>query len=369
MRIGSIALTHVRIPLAVPLRNGGGVCTDKHSVLVTVDVDGMTGVGEASPGFGVTGTGDSVEAVWVDLRQRLIPALVSMRPRTLDDVCGVLEAIGGTPSGRAGVETAFWDAEAQRAGMPLGRFLGGARSRVECGLVVGGTPTIAELIGLIERHLSAGYKRVKISVHPGWDIEPVLAVRRQFGDIPLMVDADGTYVREQFDHLRRFDEFDLVMIEQPLSGQDIEGHALLQGLLRTPVCLGEGIEDLSTLERAIELGACRVVSINIQRVGGLRNAKRIHDYCAGAGVPVWAGSTAELGVGSGHTVHLATLANFRFPADVQASHQMFVDDILSSPLEVCDGEIQIPLAPGSAFQVSAKAVEKYTVRREVVVTP
>jgi O-succinylbenzoate synthase len=232
---------------------------------------------------------------------------------------------------------------------------------------VGRASTIPELIAMIEPRLADGYKRLKIKVQPGWDLEPLREVRREFGDIPLMVDANCAYSREHFEHLRRFDEFGMIMIEQPLAKGDLEGHALLQDMIETPVCLDEGAEDPTAVQLAIDIGACRIINIKIQRVGGLRNAVRIHDMCAAAGIPVWAGTMPELGIGGAQTVHLATLPNFRYPTDVQASRRWFVDDVIVPLLEVHDGEIQIPMATGNAYQVAAKVVAKYMVRTEVLV--
>jgi O-succinylbenzoate synthase len=367
MRIDRVTLTHVRIPLVEPFRISNGEITEKDGILVFVDADGMTGVGEASPMAGTFYSPETPEGTWDDLKQRIIPAVVSMRPKSLDDVCGVLEAIGGNPFARAGVETAFWDIEAQRRGVPLAALLGGTRGRVEAGLTVGIAPAIPQLLRIIEPRLADGYKRLKVKVQPGWDIEPLREIRRQFGAIPLMVDANCAYTRDHFEHLRRFDEFGMIMIEQPLPKDDLEGHAELQGMIATPVCLDESAEDPAAVHHALEMGACRIINIKIQRVGGLRNAVRIHDLCAAAGIPVWAGTMPELGIGSAQTVHLATLSNFRYPTDVQASRRWFVDDIIAPLIEVHGGEIQLPMATGNAYQVATKVVTRYTVRKEAVV--
>jgi len=366
MRIDRVTLTHVRVPMVEAFRVGNGVIAEKDAILVTVDADGLTGVGEASPMAGACCSPETPERTWNDLAQRIIPAVVSMRPKTLEDVCGVLEAIGGNAFARAGVETAFWDMEAQRRGQPLSRLLGGSRSRVDAGLAVGKAPTIPELLAMIEPRLADGYKQLKIDVQPGWDLEPLRAVRRAFGNIPLMADANCSYSREHLDHLRRFDEFGMSMMEQPLAKDDLEGHALLQTMIDTPVCLDEGAKDPTAVRHAIDIGACRIVNIKIQRVGGLRNAVRIHDMCAAAGVPVWAGTMPELGIGGAQTVHLATLPNFRYPTDVQASRRRFVDDVTVPLLEVHDGEIRLPMATGNAYQVATRVVAKYVVRKEVL---
>jgi o-succinylbenzoate synthase len=367
MRIERVSLTHVRIPLVSPWHSDGTVVGEKDSILVTVQADGLTGVGEASLPNGSFCSPGNAESIWDDLAQRIVPAIVSMRPRTLEDVCGILEAIDGNCYARAGAESAFWDFEAQRVGVSLARLLGGSRTRVETAFVTGIAETIPDLIAVIEAHLADGYKQIKITVRPGWDLEPLGEVRRRFGNVPLMVDANSAYSREHLSHLRRFDDFALTMIEQPLPPGDLEGLAQLQQLLATPICLDEAVDGVATVQHAIDIGACRVVNIKIQRVGGLRNAVRIHDLCAAAGIPVRCGAMPELGVGSAQSVHLATLPNFRYPAEVQASRRHYVEDVILPLLEVHDGEIQLPLAIGNAYQVADKVVSKFMVRREVVV--
>jgi o-succinylbenzoate synthase len=367
MKIDRIRLTHVCIPLVDALRIGKGVIMEKESILVSVSAEGLTGFGEASPMDGAGCCSEMLERTWNDLVQRIIPAIVSMRPRSLDDVCGVLEAIDGDCFARAGLEAAFWDLEAQRAGVPLGRLLGGSRTHVEVGLSLGMAPTIPDLLRNIECRLADGYRRLKLAVQPGWDLEPLREVRRHFGDIPLMVDGNCSYTPEHLDHLRRFDDFGMLMIEQPFGRDDIEGHALLQGSLATPLCLDESAESTCAVQHAIDAGACRAVTITTQRVSGLRNAVRIHDLCAAAGIAVSAGTMPELGVGSVQAVHLATLANFRQPADVQASSGWLTEDLVAPCLEVHDGEIHIPMAAGTAYQVATDAVAKYAVRSEVVI--
>jgi o-succinylbenzoate synthase len=367
MRIDRVVLTHVRIPLVTPRRLNGCMVAVKDSILVTVHAEGITGTGEASPADGALCSPGTPGSIWDDLTERIIPAITSMRPRTLEDVCGVLEAIDGNCYARAGAEAAFWDIEAQRVGVPLSRLLGGSRTKVETVLVVGNARTIPELMKIVEPQLEGEYRQLKIMVEPGWDLEPLKEVRRRFGDVPLMVDANGAYSREHFDHLSRFDEYSLTLIEQPLPADDLEGIAQLQELITTPVCLDEAVDDAASVQQAIDAGACRVVNIKVQQVGGLRNAVRIHNICAAAGIPVRCGAMPELGIGGAQSVHLATLPNFRYPAEVQASGLQYVEDLIVPLLEVHGGEIQLPLATGSAYQVANNVVTKYMVRREIVV--
>lgn len=364
MRIDRISLSHIRIPLVEPFRISNGVVEEKDGIIVGVHADGLVGYGEASPMAGSFYSSETPESTWKDLRSKIVPRVLQGRPEGVEGVNKILGQIGGNPFARAGVETAFWDIEGQRTDKPLFRLLGGERGEVECGLAVGIYPTVPELLVAIERHLSDGYRRLKIKIQPGWDIEPLRAIRKQFGDIALMVDANCAYGRTDLDHLTRLDEFGLMMVEQPLMKEDLEGHARLQAVLSTPVCLDESAADFKAVERAIALGSCRIVNIKIQRVGGLLAARNIHDLCRAHGVPVWAGTMPELGIGSAQTVHLATLPNFLYPTDVQPSLRWFVDDCIEPLLEARAGMIRIPAGTGNCYRLDAPKVSKYLVQRE-----
>jgi O-succinylbenzoate synthase len=224
--------------------------------------------------------------------------------------------------------------------------------------------TIDDLLRSIDRHLHLGYKRLKIKIQPGWDRGPLREIRKRFGSMPLMVDANCAYARSDIDHLRTLDEFDLMMIEQPLAREDLDGHAMLQSVLSTPVCLDESAENKDQVAAAIQRGSCRIVNIKIQRVGGLRNARAIHDLCERMGIPVWAGTMPELGIGGAQTLHLATLKNFTFPTDVEASARWFVEDIIEPVIEVRDGTITIPAGTGNCYRLREDVMRKYFVREE-----
>jgi len=365
MKVEHIILTHVRIPLVEPFRISNGEVREKDGIIVRVQAEGVVGTGEASPMSGSFYSDDTPESVWLVLTERLIPAVFAARAGSVAEVNSVLAGLGGSPFARAGLETAFWDLEARAAGKPLYELLGGQNVPIESGLAVGIYPDLGALIAAIEKHLAEGYTRVKIKIQPGWDIGPLTEIRRRFGDFPLMVDANCAYKQEDIAHLTSLDGFDLMMIEQPLARNDLEGHARLQEQLRTPVCLDESAEDLAAVTRAIRLKSCRIVNIKIQRVGGLVSAKAVHDCCAAAAIPVWAGTMPELGIGGVQTLHLATLRNFRFPTDVESSARWFVDDIVEPPIAVSEGRITIPAGIGNCFALSARAMERYRVVERV----
>ena len=364
MKIDGIHLTHVRVPLVEPFRISNGVVSEKDGIIVEILADGLVGVGEASPMSGSFYSDDTPESTWDYLVGTIIPRIRKQSPESIDEINKLLDSVGGNFYPRAGIETAFWDIQAQCDGVPLHQLLGSANAEVESGLAVGIYPGIKELLTAIERHLVEGYKRLKIKIQPGWDIEPLREIRKRFAEIPLMVDANSAYDRTHFDHLKKLDEFGLMMIEQPLSKDDLEGHAQLQTMIQTPVCLDEGAKDIPTMRQAIHKKSCKIVNIKIQRVGGLKNAVAMHDLCAEAGIPVWAGTMPELGIGSVQTLHLASMNNFGFPTDVESSGRWFVEDIIEPELKVEVGMLRIPKGTGNCYHLKREMMAKYKVREE-----
>lgn len=365
MKIDRITLTHVRVPLNEPFRISSGKVREKDAILVAVSRGGLVGYGESSPMSGSFYSDETPESAWKCLTRDLVPRILQASPGTIDEVNAVIDAIEGNAFAKAGIETAFWDLEAQQRNEPLCVLLGGAWGQVESGLAVGIYPSTKQLLLAIERYLLEGYKRVKIKIQPGWDVKPLTEVRGEFGALSLMVDANCAYTRKDIPYLKSFDDFDLMMIEQPLPKDDLEGHAQLQAVLRTPICLDESAKDVSTVRRAVEMKSCRIVNIKIQRVGGLLNARRMHDLCQEFSIPVWGGTMPELGVGGAQTLHLATLKNFGFPTDVESSKRWFVDDIVDPLIEVEDGAITLPMGSGNGYRIDARKVERYKVRQKI----
>jgi len=364
MNIDSIILTHVRIPLVEPFRISNGEIAEKDAIVVAIRRGGLTGYGESSPMSGSFYSDETPETAWDCLVEQIIPRVLRSQPRSVQEVNDCLNAVEGNSFAKAGIETAFWDLEAQEQGVSLAAYLGARRNRIESGLAVGIYPSMNDLLKAIERFLVEGYKRLKIKIQPGWDIEPLTEVRKRFGALPLMVDANCAYTQNDLNHLKTLDDFDLMMIEQPLPKDDLQGHAALQSMIRTPVCLDEGAKDVATVQKAIDLNACRIINIKIQRVGGLLNAKNVHDLCAKAGIPVWGGTMPELGIGGAQTLHLAALDNFAYPTDVQSSKRWFVDDIIDPLIEAHDGLITLPAGVGNGYTVNERTVRQYKVREE-----
>ncbi len=261
------------------------------------------------------------------IRRFLFPRLAAVPVLTAAEVAPRLAPVRGHPMAKAAVELAILDAELRAAGVPLASHLGAVRDRVPAGVSVGIADSVAALLEAVAGYLAAGYLRIKLKIEPGWDVEVVRAVRREFGAVPLQVDANAAYVAADIDRLAELDEFELLLIEQPLPEDDLCGHAELAGRLRTPVCLDESITSVGAAATAIGLGACRIVNIKAGRMGGYLEAVRVHDLCAARGVPVWCGGMLETGVGRAANVALATLPNFTLPGDISASERYFETDV------------------------------------------
>jgi O-succinylbenzoate synthase len=266
---------------------------------------------------------------------------------------------------KAALENAVWDAEAGLKQQPLWKLLGGTRREIPCGVSIGIQDSPEQLLQKIETELAAGYRRIKIKVKPGWDVNVLEKIRARWADILLSVDANSAYTLDQVEHLRKFDAFKLLMIEQPLWNDEIYLHARLQKAIETSICLDESIHNARDADFALEIGACRIINIKVGRVGGFTEAKRVHDVAKQHGIPVWCGGMLETGVGRGHNIALSTLDGFRLPGDVSASKRYWKEDIIEPEVEVrSDGMIAISDSAGTGYKVREDLVAKYTVREE-----
>ncbi len=326
--IERITLTHLEIPWKEATHRCGGVPDVKGAILVTVETALGIGLGESAPAPG--GDADGLRTCWADLTERIAPALLGREVTSVEEIGRAAASVGGRggihSAALAGVETALWDLVGQARHATIAEMLGASVEQlargVQSGLCVGQPPTIVELLETIETHLSAGYQRVKIAIAPGDDIERVLAVRQHFGDIPLMVDACGAYTRDDLEVFRALDDAELLMIIQPCAADDLEGLAAIQQALATPICLDATATTPERVNQAIDCGACRIVTLRIQRLGGLGPSVAVHDLCYAEGVACWVGTSPELGVGQAHGIHLAALANCKYPTDIESSRPM-----------------------------------------------
>jgi len=369
-----ITLTHLQIPLKEPFRISGGEVSIKDAILVTIETPAAIGIGESSPmavGFGYST--DSPAGCWNDLAERIVPRVLGRSFTTLEEIAALSAEWTGSRFAIAGVETALWDLVGQTRHATIAELLGASVEQiargVESGLAVGLYPTIVELLKVIESHLAEGYRRVKIKIAPGHDLELVRAIRQHFGDIELMVDANGAYTINDIDIFLNMDEYDLLMFEQPLAAGDLDGLTALQAAVTTPVCLDETAETPERTAEAIRRGACRIVNIKIQRVGGLGPALALHDLCYEKGVACWVGTMPELGVGQAQGIHLAALANCKYPTDIEPSARWFVDDYVTPLIELsAPGILRVPTRPGLGYQVDPAKVRRYQVQHREFTT-
>ena len=361
MRVDQIVITHLRVPLVEPFRISSGAVAEKDGILVELHSDGLTGYGESSPMAGSFYSADTPESSWKELCDVVAPAICGGQFENPEDWNRALDALPAGNFTKAGVETAFWDLAAQRRNQPLHQMLGGVRNRVESGLAVGLYDKLPDMLRAIERYLADGYRRVKLKIEPGRDIEVVKAARGAFGNIPLFVDANGAYSMRDIGIFRALDEFELMMFEQPFPGGSLEELAELAAMVRTPICLDESLDSAGQLRRAIELGSFHIANFKIQRVGGFHRALEMDRLCRQCAIPAWVGTMPELGVGQAQGAALASLDNFVYPTDVEASDRWFRDDIINPFVRVKNGVIELPDRPGLGYRIDRDKVRRYAV--------
>jgi O-succinylbenzoate synthase len=275
--------------------------------------------------------------------------------------------VRGHNMAKASLENALWDAEAQQKQMPLWKLLGGTLREISCGVSIGIQDSLEQLLEKIQTELAAGYRRIKVKVKPGWDLNVLERIRSRWPEILLSCDANSAYTLDELEHLRKFDQFNLLMIEQPLWHDDIYYHSRLQHELRTALCLDESIHHARDAAEALDLNACRIINIKVGRVGGFSEAIKVHDVCASRNIPVWCGGMLESGVGRAHNIALSTLPNFRLPGDVSASKRYWKEDIIEPEVEVTpQGTIVVRDEPGAGYKVREDLIEKLTVRKETI---
>jgi O-succinylbenzoate synthase len=364
--VKGITLHHVCVPLREPFRISNGEVVEKRAVLVEVrTAAGVTGWGESSPMPGSFYSADTPDSVWTALCKKLIPRVLHNNVIEAPRFFRRLREVAGEPFAKAGLEGALWDAYALQLNIPLHRLLGIATRMVPSGVAIGIYDQVGALLERVERYVGEGYRRVKIKIQPGWDEEPVAAVRERFPDVSLTVDANGAYSINDAAVFRRLDSCGLTMIEQPLAREAYSEAAELQRELRTPLCADESAESLDAVDRLIALRAARILNIKIQRVGGLSESLQMLARARAAGLGCWVGTMPELGIASAQGLHLAAHDDFTFPTDIEASARWYVDDIIEPAIAI-DGEgfIHLPPGPGTGFQVSRSKVERYTIATE-----
>jgi o-succinylbenzoate synthase len=351
MRLQSLTLREIHLPLIAPFETSMDRVTERRIILAEVQVDGVSGWGECTAGENPFYSPEDTETAWHVLNNFLWPMLKGRELRSACEVWPLLDQVRGHNMAKAAVETAIWDAEAKLKNLPLWKLIGGQRAEIACGVSIGIKDSLDELSATIKRELAAGYQRIKIKIKPGKDLALVKRVRQDFPNIKLMVDANSAYRKADWPLLKELDNFYLMMIEQPLGWDDLYGHVELQNNLQTPICLDECIHSYEQAEAAITLGACKIINIKLGRVGGLLQAKRIHDLCQAHGVPVWCGGMLESGIGRAQNIAMSTLPNFSLPGDVSASRRYWHEDVIHPEVIVMpQGTIQVPTTPGLGYQ-------------------
>src|SRR6058998_3984727 len=355
MRLEAVELRRIRLPLVAPFETSFGVQTERDVLLVKAITDAGEGWGECVAGEEPTYSSEYVDGAQHVLIHHLLPRLRG-REVAAADVAVLLHPVHGHNMAKAAIEMALLDAELRAAGRSFGEFFGAVREAVDCGVSVGIQPSVAELVRVVGGYLYQGYRRIKLKIKPGWDVEPVRAVREKFGDVPLQVDANTAYTLSGADDLAKLDPYDLLLIEQPLPEDQVLAHAKLARLVRTPICLDESITSAQAAADAIELGACRIINIKPGRVGGYLEARRIHDVCAAHNLPVWMGGMLETGVGRAGNVAMAAMPQFTLPGDTSASDRYYHRDI-TAPFVLKVGRLAVPSDPGLGVTVDEDYVE------------
>jgi o-succinylbenzoate synthase len=363
MKIEMITLRELRMRLKTPFETSFGVTQERRVLLAEVVVDGVRGWGEITSLESPVFNSETTDTAWHVISDYLAPILIGKEVASASELPALLAGFRGHEMAKAGLENALWDVEARQKGVPLHVLLGGTRENISCGVSLGIRATPEQLVTKVQEELECGYQRIKLKIKPGKDLEFVAAVRNRFPNIMLSVDANSAYDLTDAAHLKKLDEFHLLMMEQPLWWDEIHLHAKLQALLQTPICLDECITNARHAQSAIELGACRIINIKLGRVGGHTSALQVHNVCHERGIPVWCGGMLESGIGRAHNISMSSLPGFTLPGDVSASQRYWVEDIIDPEVEVSrEGTIPVPQTPGLGFQVKQQFVERLTTR-------
>ena len=366
--IQSIELREIRLPLVHFFETSFGRTTERRIVLARVtDADGAEGWGECTAGEGPFYSDEWTDTAWNTLIEFLAPMVLGKEIKNAAHVFASMRPVRGHRMAKAAIETACWDLEAKRAGVPLWKHLGGTRPEIACGVSIGIQDTPEILIEKIRKEVDAGYQRIKIKIKPAWDLKIIERVRKEFPDIRLMGDANSAYKLSDVSLFQQLDRFNLMMLEQPLAHDDIFDHATLQRQINTPVCLDESIRSAEDAAHAIALGSCQIINVKLGRVGGHAEAKRVEQVARDNEIPVWCGGMLESGIGRAHNIAMSTLAGFTLPGDVSASARYWEEDIIDPPVTVsARGTITPPDAPGIGFAVNLQRIEALTVRKETI---
>jgi O-succinylbenzoate synthase len=367
IKVDRIVLRHIRMPLVHFFETSFSRTYERDIILIEAISGEVSGWGEVTAGENPFYNEEWTGSVWPMVIDYIAPRVLQYEFASPAEVGARTSHIRGHKMARGGVEAAIWDLQARLNGEPLYKTIGaGARKEIACGVSIGIQDSVEQLLEKIQTEVDAGYQRVKMKIKPGWDVDVIRQVRERFPSIRLMADANSAYTLADTDRLKQLDDFYLMMIEQPLAHDDIIDHAHLQAQLQTPICLDECIRTVHHAEQAIAMKACGIINIKLGRVGGFTEAKRLHDVCQAAGIPVWCGGMLESGIGRAHNIAMSTLPNFILPGDVSASKRYWKRDI-TSPVEVsAAGTITVPEGDGFGYAIDAEYLDSLIVRKEML---
>ena len=361
LAIERVEIRTVRLPLNEPFETSFGRIDSRLIVLVAVEAGGQIGWGEVvaaeEPRYSYETVGTALHVI----QDYLAPAMFAQPVANLSDLAARLAQFRGHNMAKAGLELAYMDVLAQTRGQSLSQLIGGTRELIAVGVSLGIQPALGQLLERVDRYLNLGYQRIKLKIKPGWDLGIVKEVRRRHANILLSVDANSAYTLDDQEHLKVLDDFNLLIIEQPLDHDDLIDHAKFQSSMATPICLDESITSFRRAKQALDLGSCRIINIKIGRVGGYSQALAIHDLCYSKGIPVWCGGMLESGIGRAHNIALASLPGFVLPGDISASSRYFARDVIVPEVTVsADGTVATPRGPGLGFEVDRDYVNANT---------
>lgn len=367
MKIATVELIVIQMPLRSPFITHLGAVKDREGIIVKVtNSDGLSGFGEGVAFSTPWYTEETVTTSLHMLTDILIPILQNHSINHPTEVSELFQSVRRNNMAKAAIETAIWDLYAKEQSEPLSKVLGGTRPLIASGVVVA-TDSTEKALQQIEQYLEGGYQRIKVKINPNQDYNFLKEIRRYYPDLPIMADANSAYTLNDVDQLKALDEFNLMMIEQPLGHDDLLEHAVLQKDLETPICLDESIVSFEDARKAIEFGSCQVINIKVGRVGGLQEAKKIHDYCFNRGIPVWCGGMIEFGISRAHNIALASLPGFTIPGDISASTRFWEEDIISPEVVVENGFITVPTSPGIGFSINEKRLQATVLRKSKII--
>lgn len=357
----------LRLPYVHFFETSFGREVEREFILVKVHSGGVCGYGEVVAGKSPLYSYETTSTAWSMLKEFLIPLVIRYSLSDPQAFHEEAKKFRGHPMAKAGLELALWDIQGKSEGKPLWEIYGGVKKEIPSGVSIGIQDSVSELLERIQSFIEDGYQRIKVKIKPGWDGKVLKEIRKTFPELPLQVDANGAYFLSDKENLKKLDEFNLLMVEQPFPPYDLWDHSRLQKELKTPLCLDESIISSDTARKAYEMGSCRIINIKVGRVGGIVESRKIHDFCQRKRIPVWCGGMLESGIGRAHNIHLATLPNFKFPNDLSASKRYYEEDLIEPSIEVSrTGTIRVPGSPGIGVLPQEDRIKRATVKREVI---